>query len=1029
MLDDYVILLGGSLPKIGCSQARQAASRFGILLGSQMLTLFGPQMFKRSRYSAASRPEAPRLLPAAMLLLIVAACSTPRYAVGQPQYIRFTPASGTFTLADHGAAATLYVAPTDWWGVRHAAHNLQNDIHSVTGVTPRLIETAKTPRGQTILIGTIGKSPVIDRLIREHKINVSSVRGKWEATLTRVVDHPLPGIARALVIAGSDELGTIYGIYDLSNDIGVSPLYWWADVPVKHHSQLYAEPGRRIVGPPAVKYRGIFLNDEAPSLTNWVDKRYGGYNHRFYRRIFDVLLRMRANYLWPAMWNSAFAVDDPQNPVFANKYGIFMGTSHEEPMMCAEKEWKSSYGRWNYLTNSKRIDRFWRHCMARDRHFREIVTLGMRGHNDTPMPDSGNITLMEKILRKQRQILRQTANPDIGKIPQLFALYKEVQRYYKEGLHVPDGVTLLWGDDNWGDLRHLPDAAERRRSGGNGIYYHLDYVGGPRSYKWVNTYPLAKIWQQMDLAWRYKATRIWIVNVGDLQPKLFPAQFFLDMAWDPGKWGPKHLRQYAREWAAENFGRRYADRIAYLVRTYSKYNGRRKPEQLAPDTFSLTHFREARRVYKQWQSLAAEAERVNGELPSAYRAAYYVLVLYPVKASAVVNELYITAGENALYARQGRVRTNALARRAHKLFAEDAALSRRYNHGIAHGKWDHMMDQTHIGYYYWNQPPVNAMPAVTWVQPLHGPHMAVAAQGDALAVNGPFPKLTLPAFDVFNRQIYRIDIFDRGSRPFSFTAKASRPWIHLSSMTGTVSQGKRLLVSIDWARVPKGHNQGLITIRQTGGRKVTVSVHAFDPAFPTRAGLDGFIEARHYVSINAAHYTSRNSGDGAHWGDIPGYGETLSGMTVFPVTAKSVPPPKPAPTLDYRMYLFDHGKCSVTAILAPTLNALPNRGVRYAISFDGQRPKVVNAVAEHSHADWAKDVSNGVRKVTTVLNVPSAGYHTLRFRMIDPGLVLEKLIVAFPNPREPHFPGVHAPKIPRAPSSYLGPPESYHRLY
>ncbi|MGH9607038.1 MAG: glycosyl hydrolase 115 family protein [Terracidiphilus sp.] len=982
-------------------------------------------MLKSFDLFAASYRFPPRSLTAAVLLFAFAACSASSYAIGQPQYIEFTPVSGGFTLAAKGAAAKLYVDSGDWWGVVHAAQNLQTDIRRVTGITPPPVETANAPAGDAVLIGTIGKSRVIDRLIREHKIDVSSIRGKWEATLTQVVNRPLPGVARALVIAGSDELGTIYGIYDLSGEIGVSPLYWWADVPVKHHTALYAEPGLWVVGPPAVKYRGIFLNDEAPSLTDWVDKRYGGYNHLFYTRIFDLLLRVRANYLWPAMWNSAFDVDDPQNPVLANEYGIFMGTSHEEPMMCAEKEWKPSYGPWDYATNGTRIDQFWCHCMERDKDLREVVTLGMRGHNDTPMPDSGNIALMEKIFLNQRQILRQTVNPDIDKIPQLFALYKEVERYYDEGLQIPDDVTLLWSDDNWGNLRHLPTSAERERSGGNGIYYHLDYVGGPRSYKWVNTYPISKIWQQMDLAWKYKATRIWIVNVGDLQPKLFPAQFFLNMAWDPGKWGPQNLQSYTREWAADNFGPAYAGQIAHLISTYAKYNGRRKPEQLDPDTFSLINFSEAQRVSEQWKSLTAEAELINRKLPPAYRAAYYELVLYPLKASAVVNELYIAAGENALYAKQGRVSTNDLADRARKLFAEDAALSWKYNHGIENGKWDHMMDQTHIGYYYWNQPPVNAMPAVTWVQPLHAPHMAVAVQGSAFAVDGPFPALTLPAFDVFNRQTRQIDVFNSGDLPFSFTAAASRPWIHLNTASGTVTKSEHLLVSIDWGKVPQGGDEGSVTIRQKNGPAVTVGVSAFDPAFPTPDGLRGFVEARHYVSIDAAHFTSRSAAGRVRWVNIPNYGETLSGMTIFPVTAESILPPQPAPTLSYHMYLFDQGQCSVTAILAPTLDALPNRGERYAISFDDRPAKIVNAAANDSQAEWAKDVSDGVRKVTTVLNVPSAGYHTLKFSMIDPGVVLEKLLVAFADPHAPQFPGMPVAKIPRAPSSYLGPPESY----
>jgi hypothetical protein len=956
---------------------------------------------------------------------LVATCSLRSYAAGPHNYISFTPATHEFPIVRHGITATIYVDPGDSWGVLHAARNLQRDLLHVTGARPSFVESATPPAGNGILIGTLGKSRVIDELVQSQKIDVSAIRGRWESTLTQVVEHPLPGIARALVIVGSDERGTIYGIYDLSRNIGVSPLHWWADVPAMRHTTLYAMQGRWIVGPPVVKYRGIFLNDEAPSLTNFVNQRFGGYNHRFYTHVFDLLLRMRANYLWPAMWNSAFDTDDPLNPELADKYGIVMGTSHEEPMMCAEKEWKPSYGPWNYVANKQRVDQFWRHCMQRDRDYEEVVTLGMRGHNDTPMTDGGSIALMEQILHNQRQILRQTVTPDVNKIPQVFALYKEVQSLYQKGLKIPDDVTLLWSDDNWGNLRHLPTTAERARSGGNGIYYHLDYVGAPRSYKWVNTYPIPKIWQQMDLAWKYGATRIWIVNVGDLQPKLFPMQFFLTMAWNPARFSPGNLQNYTRRWAADNFGPQFADQIADLISAYAKYNGRRKPEQLSPSTFSLTHFREAQRIYHQWQSLAQQAEHISKELPPAYRDAFFVLVLYPVKASAIVNQLYITAGENHLYALQGRVATNALAQRARKLFAEDAALSREYNHGIAGGKWDHMMDQTHIGYTYWNQPPVNAMPAVQWVQPLEGARMAVAVQGSPFAVNGAFPPLALPTFDSFNRQTYRIAVFNRGNLPFHFSASANQPWIKLDPPSATVASGTHLLVSIDWSKAPPGRSSGAITLRQNNGRQVLVQVHAFYPSTPARSTLRGFVEARHYVSIDAEHFTSRTSTNGIRWRNLPGYGETLSGMTVFPVTAASILPPAPAPTLRYRMYLFDSGKCSVTAILAPALKALPNRGVRYAVAWDDQSPTIVHVRAKASGAGWARAVSDGVRKITTVLNVPAPGYHTLNIRMVDPGVVLEKLIVAFPGADTPHFPGMKAPSIPRAPSSYLGPPESY----
>ena len=954
------------------------------------------------------------------------------FAIGQPQYIRAIPTPGGFTLAQDGTTAKLYVDSNDDWGVIHAAHDLQDDIRRITGLTAPLVVAAKPPRGEVVLIGTIGTSRVIDQLIRKHKIDVTAIRGKWEATLTQVVDHPLPGIARGLVIVGSDRRGTIYGIYDLSEDIGVSPWYWWADVPVPHKDALYTDAGRWIVEPPVVKYRGIFLNDEAPSLTSWVNENYGGYNHLFYTKVFDLLLRLRANYLWPAMWNSAFAADDPLNAKLANAYGIVMGTSHEEPMMCAEKVWKPGFGPWNYVTNQKRIDEFWRGCMERDKDYEEVVTLGMRGHNDTPMSAGDNIALMEKIVADQRKILEETVNPDLNKIPQVWALYKEVQTYYQKGMRVPDDVTLLWSDDNWGDLRRLPTAAERKRSGGAGIYYHFDYVGGPRSYKWLNTNYVPKIWEQMNLAWKYGATRIWVVNVGDLKPMEFPISFFLDMAWNPAQFHPDNLQQYTEEWAAQQFGPEHAEEIAHLLTAYTKYNGRRKPELLEPTTFSLIHFHEAQRVYDEWQSLTDEAEKVNRELPPAYRDAYFELVLYPLKASAIVNELYITAGENALYARQGRVSTNDRAEKARKLFAEDAALTYQYNHVLAHGKWGHMMDQTHIGYTYWNEPPVNAMPAVTRVQPLEGGHMAVNAQGSALAAAGPFPPLRLPAFDDFNRQRRQIVIFNRGGQPFDWMAGADRTWIQLSSTSGTVSVGQRVWVSIDWAKVPVGRNEGDIVIQQKSRATVTVHVTAFNPATPTRQALDGFVEANHYVSIDAAHFTSETTGGsgvgGAHWVNIPDYGETLSAMTIFPVTAPSLLPPKPAPTLEYRMYLFDKGKVSVQAILAPTLNFMPGRGLRYAVSFDDQPPVIVNALAADSQDGWATAVSDGVRKVTTMLHIATPGYHTLKFRMIDPGVVLEKLVLGFADTDAPHFPGMAPPTDPVVPASYLGPPESYYRI-
>jgi hypothetical protein len=976
---------------------------------------------------AAFTRRARRWITRGVLAAALVGVSLNCFGLGERVYVKTTPSSGSFPLARDKATARLWVDPNDWPGVIRAAHDLQMDLQRVTGIAAPFGDGARPPSGDVLLIGTIGKSQAIDRLIREHKIDVSEIRGKWESTLIQVVEHPLPGIARALVIAGSDKRGTIYGIYDLSEQIGVSPWYWWADVPVEYKDALYVEPGRRVQGEPAVKYRGIFLNDEAPALTGWVNEKYGGYNHQFYVKVFELLLRLRANFLWPAMWNSSFAADDPLNAKLADEYGIVMSTSHEEPMMCAEKEWKHSDGPWNYVTNQQKIDDHWRGCMERDKNYEQIVTLGMRGVNDTPMSASANTDLLEKIVANQRQILKETVNPDLTKVPQVLALYKEVQGYYEKGMRVPDDVTLLWSDDNWGNLRRVPTAEERKRSGGAGIYYHFDYVGGPRSYKWLNTNYLPKIWEQMNLALNYGANRIWVVNVGDLKPMEFPIEFFLSMARNPERWGKDSLQGFTQLWAAREFGPKHASEIADLMSQYTRFNGRRKPEQLEPDTFSLVHFDEADRVFDQWKALTEQAERIYQELPEDRRAAFFELVMYPLKASAVVNELYITAGKNHFYAEQGRASTNDIAEQARALFAEDAQLSDEYNHTLLNGKWDHMMDQTHIGYTFWNEPPVNAMPAVTQVQPLTGPHMAVAVEGSAFAASGPFPPLALPAFDNFNRQTRTVDVFNRGNQPFSYTATTDQPWIQLSQSSGEVGPDQRLLINIDWAAVPRGEDSGTIAIQQKDGPAVSVRVQALNPATPARDSLEGFVEANHLVSVEAEHFTRQSSVDSVHWDKIPGFGETLSGVTIFPVTAASLEPPQPAPTLEYRMYLFDSGKCDVEAILASTNNFVPGRGLRYAISFDDQPPLVVDALADNSQKAWEEAVSNGVRKVTSTLTVDAPGYHTLKIRMIDPGVVLEKLVVGFADPTA-RFSGISNTNQNLIPDSYLGPPESYRQV-
>ncbi len=992
-----------------------------------------------------------------ILLITMSVSPASVFAIGGKSYVRFASAAGEFPLSVSGKSAPICVSSKDYSGVRLIVDRyFSHDIANVTGAKPGISVDTLPQSKDVVIIGTIGKSPLIDELIAGKKIDVSGIEGEWESFLIETVDNPFPGVDRALIIAGSDKRGTIYGMFDISEQIGVSPWYWWADVPVKHHGDLYVLPGRHNNGPPSVKYRGIFLNDEWPDLTDWVTKKYGfapqsehppvppgvaNYGHEFYEHIFELLLRLKANYLWPAMWNNAFNEDDTLNARLANEYGIVMGTSHQEPMLRAQKEWDRRYmktlGPWNYAKFPDTLNNFWREGIKRNKNYESIVTIGLRGENDTPMASGGldsNMDLLRNIIAAQRKILREEMNPDVTKIPQLWCPYKEVMAYYNAGMRVPNDVTMLWTDDNWGNLRRLPAPEERARSGGAGIYYHFDYHGGPRNYQWINTNPISKIWDQMSLAKQYGADRIWIVNVGHLKGYELPISYFMDLAWNTNRWTNSNVGEYTRLWAQQQFGSDYAGQIADILSKYTKYNGRRKPELLSPTTYSLVHYREAETVVADFKDITDKAQILYDELPESDRDAFYELVLFPTKASYILNDMYYGAGRNELYAKQGRASTNDMAAKTRSLFAADTSLMSYFNHTFAGGKWDHFMDQPVIGYTGWNQPRENNLDAIklSEVKIPRIASMAVAVEGSTDS----WPSLrngdrrreaepALPEFDSYNRQTYYMDIFNRGSIPFDYSVRSGKYYVRVSSERGRVEDQRRVYVSVNWRRAPKGRHRVPIFITQIGRRnRVVVYAQINNPIYPNLDQVDGFVEGGGYVSIEAAHYAKRVDA-GNRWIRIEDYGNTLSGMRAIssasPATAETA---GVSPCLEYKMFLFNSGKVDVDGIFSPTLNFMPGRGLRYAISFDNSLPDTVTLVPADYVAgygkDWEKSVEDNVRHSITSFTLDKPGYHTLKVWMVDPGVVLEKIVVDLvPKSRDPFGSGVK--------QSYLGPPESFHR--
>lgn len=797
-------------------------------------------------------------------------------------FISFIKTENSVVLKERNSGLMLFSDSDSDKGILRAVANLQSDFQKVTEVQPTLISQNSGANGMLIIIGEVGKSKTIDALIKAKKIDGNSIKGKNEKYIIQNISNPFPGVSEAIVIAGSDKRGTIYGIYEMSQQIGVSPWYYWADVPVEKKENLYFKKGIYTDGEPAVEYRGIFLNDEEPSLGGWARATFGGINSKFYEKVFELILRMKGNYIWPAMWGKAFYDDDPLNGPLANEMGIIMGTSHHEPMAQAQTDWHRYIKKnnlpnvWDYSKNEKVLQEFWKLGLERSKNWEKLVTVGMRGDGDEAMGEGTNISLLEKVVKDQRKIITDVTGKKAEKTPQVWALYKEVQDYYDKGMRVPDDVILLFCDDNWGNVRKLPDLSKPLHKGGYGMYYHFDYVGGPRNSKWINISPIQRVWEQMNLSYEHKVDKVWVVNVGDLKPMEFPISFFLEMAWNPKQFNSKNLLKYTEKWAAQQFGEKYAKEIARMINLYSKYNRRVTPETLNSKTFSLENYHEFETVLNDYRSLAIDALHLKEQIPAEYQDAYYQLVLYPIDACSNLYEMYYAVAKNRKLAAKYDLKANYYADRVKECFERNAYLDHKYNNEIAGGKWQHMMDQMKIGYKTWADGKENIMPEVTYV----------------------------------------------------YDDNASKEKV--------------------------------------------------------------FQEKNGYVSIEAENFARMNNSDRIHWEVIPDFGKTKSGVTTFPQNA--YPKSDENLYLEYDINFESKDEFEVQLLLAPTLNFNHNKGLRYEISFDGGTPQVVNFNG-HYKGELGRWQSEHIIKSITKHQISQPGKHTLRFRVLEPGIVLEKILI------------------------------------
>lgn len=798
-------------------------------------------------------------------------------------FVVFTPEPHHFPLITKGAPCSIVMDATEDEGVKMAISNLQQDIRQVCNKQPALLNNI--PANRCVIIGSY-HSAIIQKLIATGKVDKEQLINKNEKFLLQVIAKPADGVDEALVIAGSDKRGTIYGIYELSKQMGVSPWYWWADVPVIQQENVYIKPGVYTDGEPKVEYRGIFINDEWPSFGNWAKAKFGGINSKVYKHVFELVLRLKGNFVWPAMWGSAFYDDDPQNGQLANTMGIVMGTSHHEPMALAQQDWKRrGKGEWDYNHNAQNLREFWTYGIERAKNWESVITVGMRGDGDEPMSEGANISLLENIVKDQRKIIEKVTGKKAKETPQVWALYKEVQEYYDKGMRVPDDITLLLCDDNWGNVRKLPNLNEKPRSGGYGMYYHFDYVGAPRNSKWININPIPRIWEQMNLTYEYGVRKLWIVNVGDLKPMEYPITFFLDMAWNPEKFNAQNLKQHTEDFCAQLFGNQYAKETARILSLYAKYNRRVTPEMLNAKTYSF-NYGEWERVVDEYNALALDAHNLGFLLPATYRDTYDQIISYPVQACSNLYNMYYAQAKNHALAAKLAPEANQWADKVEACYQRDSLLSHHYNKVISNGKWNHMMDQIHIGYTSWNNPQIQIMPKVI--------------------------------------------------------------------------------------RVPE--KEKTYTFQEVDG----------------------------YVAMEAEHFTRAIAEGETSWSIIPDFGKTLSGVTTIPVTKM---PEKMY--LEYDIEMKKTGKVRVELLLAPTLNFNDNKGLSYAVSIDGEKEQIINFNG-HYKGGLGKWQANPIIESRSIHQLDKKGKHTLRIRPLNPGIVIEKIMI--------HAGGLK--------TSYLGAPET-----
>lgn len=938
---------------------------------------------------------------------------------------------------------TFYIEEEAFSGVKKVADMVREDANLVTGITPDKTSDKSCLGECPILVGTVGKSSMLEELQEQGKIDLSQIKGKREVFLFQLVEQAVEGANTALVIAGSDKRGTIYGLFHLSECMGVSPLVHWSDVkPQKNDCIVLSEEDNRISKEPSVKYRGIFINDEWPAFGNWAMEHFGGLNAKMYEHVFELILRLKGNYLWPAMWKTNFNCEGPGilNAELADELGIVMGTSHHEPCMRNGEEYSQVRGKdsiygdaWNFITNREGISRFWEDGLKRNREFENVITLGMRGEQDTKILGekatlADNIALLKDVIKEQNQLIQKNVCEDLSEASRVFVVFTEVEDFFYGDETTPgllgdkelDGVTVMLSDDNFGNLRCVPTEKMQNHPGGYGLYYHLDFHGGAYAYDWMNTDYLPKMWEQLCMAYDYGIQDIWVANVGDICFLEYPMTYYFELAYDMEKWGsqnPNNTSHFTSQWIERQFHNAFTkeekDVIKEILEIYTKTNHNRKPEVMNAGVYHPVHYKEAENLIQKADRLTMLCNDLIKRCPESMVPAFYELIYFPAVASMNVHKMQLIAGRNKFFARQNRVEANDLANEIRRCIEEDRKLTEKL-HTIDEGKWYGMGLSEHVGFVNWNEEG-NRYPLIIQIEPANKPRIVVAKSDSSIYTEGlAWSRKTLLVDDFLRPDIneVNIDIACASKQAVEYEIICECPWITLSKQNGLVDKTDVVTVKVDKSLL-KGKEKGDILIVSPKS-KIYLEIWAENTDVSTLAPYT-FLERNGYIAIEAEHYCSKHDVTGFGFACLEDYGRTLSGMKVLP-PKHDFTDVADRPYLEYCFEAQHEGEYELELYLAPSNTAHRDHRLYFGIQMNEEEIQMENAVSERFRSldlgcmEWIRAVTDNIRIYQTKVSCKE-GINHLRIYAISPFFVLEKIVL-------------HTKDNPLA-ESYLGPTESY----